>query len=132
MIPVATIVLGLVLNFIGIVSYMLSDSGSWTPLIPAIAGGLFLILGGMAMSAKLRKHVIHAALVIALLFGAMSIYKMIGVLADNGSALQMFSMETSAVACIAYLILGIQSFRQARRTRKAAAKAERAAHAAEV
>lgn len=127
---VTTLVLGVVLNGVGILSFMLSD-GQKTALIPAFFGGAFLILGGMAFSSKLRMHAIHGALGLALVLGLYCLYKIPVLLAENdpekATALKMFSFETTAGACIAYIVLGVRSFIHARRARKTLAKAERAA-----
>ena len=114
-----TLAVGVALNLVGIVAFMLSD-GAKTALIPAFLGGLFLIAGGMALfNVKLRPHAIHGALVLALLLGATSIYFMIQELRINKSAVKMFSFETTAVLCTVYIVLGVRSFRKARRTRQA-------------
>jgi len=127
--PLATIVLGLLLNFVGILSFMLSD-GKTTALIPAFVGGAFLILGGMACNAKLRRHAIHGALVLSLVLGAYCLYKIPMLLIAQDTALKMFSFGTTAVACVVYIVLGVRSFRQARIARKDADQAVKAAEQA--
>ncbi len=123
--PLITIAAGLCLNAVGVIAFMLSD-GAITALIPAFCGGFFLIFGGMAVfNAKLRPHAIHGALVLALILGSVCLYFMIGELADDKSALKMFSFQTTATICITYLIMGIRSFRRARLARqKEAAETE--------
>ncbi len=130
-IPLVTLALGLLLNLVGITSYLLSDN-QFTALIPAFAGGLFLILGGLAFSPTLRKTVIHIALVIALILGAYCVYKVPVLLAEGDTARKMFAFETTALACIAYVVLGVRSFIEARRARKELGRAERKAEAAAV
>ena len=128
--PIVTLALGVTLNAVGIIAFMLSD-GQKTALIPAFFGGAFLILGGMAFSQKLRMHSVHGALALCLILGAYCLYKIPVLLANDETALKMFSFETTAIACIAYLVLGIRSFKQARRARKDAAIAQKAADKAE-
>lgn len=134
--PLITLALGVALNFIGVLSYSLQQGEkSATALIPAFIGGIFLILGGMAFSPKLRKHTIHGALALALLLAVYCIYKVFWMLANLGdpsaTVLKMFSFLTTASACIGYLVLGVRSFLQARQARQDAAIANRAAERAE-
>ncbi|MEM1028338.1 MAG: hypothetical protein AAGJ38_09670 [Planctomycetota bacterium] len=135
--PLMTLSLGVALNAIGILSYSLQQGErSATALIPAFIGGVFLILGGMAINQSFRKHTVHGALGLALLLGAYCIYKVIWMLAnigdtENVTVLRMFSFLTTGSVCIGYLILGIRSFRQARLARKEADKATKAAEKAE-
>lgn len=132
--PSMTLALGVALNLIGILSYSLQEGErSVTALIPAFIGGVFLILGGMAFSTKLRPHSIHGALALALLLAAYCVFKVVSMLANLGdpatTVLKMFSFLTTGAACIAYLVLGIRSFRQARLARKEADRAAKAAEA---
>ena len=125
-IPLLTLLAGVLLNGVGILSFMLSESHP-TALIPAFCGGLFLVLGGVALfHAKLRPHFIHGALLLALILGLYSAYKVVVVLMENDSALKMFSFETTAMICLGYVALGIMSFRKARRLRRAQATTETA------
>ena len=131
-----TIALGIALNGVGIVSYMLSDTGSITALIPAFCGGLFLILGGMSFSDKLRMHTLHGSLLVALLLGLYGLYKVGDILSNLGAedpptALQMFAFESMGLLCLTYVGIGVHSFITARRNRREAAKLNRAAEKAE-
>ncbi|MEM6458766.1 MAG: hypothetical protein AAF710_05175 [Planctomycetota bacterium] len=123
--PLLTLALGVALNAVGLLAFSLQQGDkSATALIPAFIGGVFLILGGMAFAAKLRKHTIHAALALALLLGGYCVYKVVGLLADLGNpdttVLKMFSFLCTGAACIAYLVVGVRSFLHARSTRRAA------------
>lgn len=130
--PLITLALGAALMVIGIVSNALqnAETAHWTALIPAFIGGVFLILGGMAMNPRLRMHTIHAALVLTLILGLYCVSKIVGMLIDLGD-LKTFSFSATAVACFAYLFLAIRSFKQARQARKDAAVAVKAAEKAE-
>lgn len=130
--PLMTLALGVALMLIGIVSNALQDAETahWTALIPAFIGGVFLILGGMAMNQGLRKHTIHGALALALILGFYCISKVIGMLIDLGD-LRTFAFIATGGACIVYIVLGIRSFKQARLARKQADKAVKAAEKAE-
>lgn len=117
--PLLTLLAGVLLNGVGILSFMLSD-GEKTALIPAFCGGLFLVLGGVALfHGKLRPHFIHGALLLALVLGLYCAYKVVVVLMENDSALKMFSFETTSIICLGYVGLGLMSFRKARRLRRA-------------
>lgn len=130
--PLMTIALGVALNLIGILSYNLQqgESTSWTPLIPAFIGGVFLILGGMAINPRFRMHTIHGALTLALLLGAYCLFKLVSMLIDLGD-LKTFSFVATATVCVGYIVLAIRSFKQARQARKEAAIAVKAAEKAE-
>ena len=140
-VPILTLITGVALNGVGLLSFALTKTTGFTPLIPAFCGGLFLVLGGVALfNAKLRPHLIHAALGLAALLAAVCVYRMITLLqvnpdavevvavrAERQGALKMFSFETTAAVCLAYLGLGIASFRKARRRRNAEAAAAKIA-----
>ncbi|MEO0515197.1 MAG: hypothetical protein AAF086_07880 [Planctomycetota bacterium] len=130
--PLMTLALGAVLMSVGIASNALqnAETAHWTALIPAFIGGIFLILGGMAMSPRFRMHTIHGALVLALILGLYCIFKIIGMLIDLGD-LKTFSFSATGAACVAYIILAVRSFKQARQARKDAAVAVKAAEKAE-
>ena len=117
--PLTTVAAGIALNGVGLLAFFLSDKGSVTALIPAFIGGLFVVLGLVSLfNGRLRPHLIHGALALALLLGAFCLYKVIDVLASDGTALQLFSFETTAVVCFAFIALGVRSFRRARRARQ--------------
>jgi len=130
--PAMTLALGGVLMLIGIVSNAMqnAETAHWTALIPAFIGGVFLILGGMAMNPRFRMHTIHGALVLALILGLYCIFKIVGMLIDLGD-LKTFSFATTGAACVIYIVLAVRSFKQARKARKDAAVAVKAAEKAE-
>ena len=132
-IPLVTIALGLLLICVGVISSLLAGpGGSVTALIPAFAGGLFVILGAVSFKASLRKTMIHIALVVALILGAYCTYQVPEILLEDESARKMFAFLLTAVGCIAYVVLGVRSFIEARQARKDADRAERKAEAARV
>lgn len=133
-IPIATVALGLGLNLVGLIAYSLSEAGKGlTPLIPAFCGGVFLILGGMAIKPNLRPMAIHLALVVALLLGAMTGYMGVAELLDpEGNHRKLFAFLTTAMLCAIYLVIGVRSFIHARQARREADRAVRAAEDARV
>jgi hypothetical protein len=121
--PLVSNLCGIILIIIGIVGYIHGTStghASPTALIPAAFGILFLIFGVVSgMKESLRKHLMHAAAVVALL-GLLAVG---GRLLSNISGLSMsaavLSQLAMAVVCLVFLILAIRSFAAARRAREA-------------
>ncbi len=113
--PTTTIVIGVLLMLQGAGFYFVTETKSMTALIPAMFGLPIALLGGIALKESLRKHAMHGAVVLALL----------GMLAPFGriaSAGLKFSPAGASlvlmiVLCGVLLVLGIQSFVDARRRR---------------
>ncbi len=123
--PTTSIVSGVLLILIGIAGYVFSiadGNTSLTALIPAAFGLLLVIFGVLAKSNEgLRKHLMHAALVIALLgfLATVSSFLKLPTLID-GTAQRpaaVVAQFATAVVCLAFLLLGIRSFIDARRNR---------------
>jgi len=120
--PRITIGFSLAYLTIGLGGYFLTGAASWTALIPAGIGLILLILGIVAARREnLRKHAMHAALLVSLLAlggTASSLPKLPEALAGEGlrpAAVQ--ARAATAVVSLAFLVLGIRSFIQARRSR---------------
>jgi hypothetical protein len=119
-----TLIVGAALTLTGIIAYVVSDAASATALIPSVVGVLILLCGLLALrGGALRKHALHAALVIALLgaLGSLMNVVQIGDLID-GTAERPAAIVTSIimfVVLVGYLALGIRSFVNARRQRVA-------------
>lgn len=120
---VVTLTLGAILTATGVIAYLVSDSSSWTALIPSIVGVLLLIAGFVARHDQLRKHAIHGALLIALLGAIGSLRNVIqigDVFAGEHSAPAAPVVSTIMfVLLVGYLIVGINSFISVRRQRRA-------------
>lgn len=115
-----TIYLGIILILLGLVSYFGAGGESVTALIPSFFGILFVILGLLARNEKIRKHIMHAALLLAVLglagtFGGL--IKFFGLLAGAEAArpLAIYAQSLMAVLSIIYLGFGIKSFIDARK-----------------
>lgn len=111
-----TIIFALILIALGVGSWAATMT-SWTALIPAIFGLLFLLCGVVALKESLRKHAMHASSVLALLVilaGAGRFFSSIG---RMGPTLPMMMTGLMVLFTIAYLALCINSFIQARRRR---------------
>ena len=106
---------------LGIAGFVLTGSTHKTALIPCVFGVLFLIFGLLARKDNLRKHVMHAAVLIALLAflgTARSLSHLPELL--NGTAEKpaaIITQSLNAGLSLLYIILAVRSFIQARRAR---------------
>ena len=106
---------------LGIGGFVLTGSTHKTALIPCVFGVLFLIFGLLARKDNLRKHVMHAAVLIALLAflgTARSLSHLPELL--NGTAEKPAAITTQSLNAglsLLYIILAVRSFIQARRAR---------------
>ena len=118
--PKIAIAFGAMLTLIGVGFYFETGTPSVTALIPAFVGVPLLLLGIAARGARegVRKHLMHAAAALGLL----------GFLASAGRLLTKgFGAAPAAVAeqvlmallCLAFVVLCVNSFVQARRNRVA-------------
>ena len=123
--PSTSIFFGFLLILLGAGGYvygMANGNASPTALIPAVFGVLLIIFGVLARSKEnLRKHLMHGAVLVGLL----------GFLATVGSFLKIpallagtaerpaavITQLTMAVICLAFVILCVKSFIDARRNR---------------
>jgi len=133
--PAITILIGLLLVLVGLggfgYSYAKDGVAHFTALIPAIIGVLILLCGALAIfKENLRKHMMHGALLVALLgfLGTvMGVVKLITLIAGGSieRPLAVVSQSLTAVLCLAFILIGVWSFIAARRSRPAeAAEAE--------
>ena len=106
---------------LGLLAFGATGAVHKTALIPCYFGIVLLVLGLLGQKENLRKHVMHAALLVvllALLGTARSLLKLPSAL--DGTAERPFAIyaqAATAVLSIAFLSLGIRSFIQARRSR---------------
>ena len=115
-----SIVLGIILIILGLISYFGISSESITALIPTFLGVPLLISGFISLNEKYLKHSMHAAAVLMLLgfggtvSGLIKFFRMMG-----GESFERQSAITiqaiMAVICLIFLILAIRSFINARR-----------------
>jgi len=119
--PKITLIFSALYIALGLTACFLNAAVHKTALIPAYFGIVLLVLGLLGQKENLRKHVMHAALLVVLLalFGtARSLLKLPS--AFDGTAERPFAIyaqAATAVLSIAFLALGIRSFIQARRSR---------------
>jgi hypothetical protein len=126
-----TIAIGLALILIGLDGYL--DVGgllgvherSPTALIPAAIGAVLMLCGVLSMNERLSKHVMHAAAVVGLLGAIGALWRPVWVLAQTGgidlSAIRTRLQLATAVLCLLFVALCVNSFIQARRRRQATA-----------
>lgn len=122
--PSISIACGTLLMLIGAIGYIngaMTDRASITALIPAFFGIALVLLGVFArMRDSMRKHLMHVAVLIALLgfiFPAGRLISNLGSLTYSAAVVSQVSM---ALVCLLFVILGIKSFTDARRNRQSA------------
>jgi hypothetical protein len=121
--PRTTIVVGGILVVLGVASYVATSFASWTALIPSILGALLVVFGVVGI--RRPKLGIHVALVVALAGVAgtlMNVVKLGDVFAGTAERPVAVIVSTvTFVLLIAYIVLGVRSFIQARRWKQEAA-----------
>jgi len=119
--PNITIIFSVLYIAVGLGAFFLPGAVHKPALLPAYLGIILLVLGLLGQKESLRKHVMHAALLVgllALLGTARSLLKLPS--AFDGTAERPFAIyaqAATAVLSISFLALGIRSFIQARRSR---------------
>ena len=115
-IPNLAMLLGSILILWGFFSYIASDSGSITALIPSIFGVPLLILGFLSIRNESNKHhYMHASMIVALIsvLGGFRIFQI-----EDASNLTLASHLILLVVGIIFMVGGILSFRHARKLRE--------------
>ncbi len=117
--------LGAFLIVVGIVAYVATAAASITALLPAFLGVPILVLGLLAGRGDWHRHVIHAALLLALLgfLGTLRNVADVPAVLGDGDVERPVAVWTStvtALACLAYVVAGVRSFVLARRAREPA------------
>lgn len=122
-----TQITGGLLILVGVIAYVTTDTSSITALFPAALGLVLLMLGLIAVAPKFRRDAVHIAVLIGL-FGIIAFLdnaRHLPALISGSDVERPQAVVVSAltvVILIAFLVLSIQSFRQARREREQAAK----------
>ncbi len=119
--PTHSIIAGFFLILVGIIGYVfaLNSVGAvkgLTALIPAFFGIVLLILGLVAKAKEnLRKHLMHAAVAIALIGFILPAGRILSKIAAFELSAPVISQIAMAVICLFHVILSIQSFINARK-----------------
>jgi hypothetical protein len=117
--PSVTRAAGFLLVLLGIVGYVGTGGASITALIPAMVGALFLVLALAARSPEARKHVMHAAVALALIL-VIGVVPRILAAVNAGETQRPAVLAQIAMAAIlaVYVLLGVKSFIDARKARR--------------
>lgn len=119
--PLTAIICGVLLSLIGLVGYgygVMNGGASLTALIPIAFGTVLETLGFVARSNEgLRKHLMHAAIVVALLGFIMTAGRLVMKMSELSLSPAVVSQVAMAVVCLVFVILAVNSFITARRNR---------------
>lgn len=121
--PSTAIVSGILLILIGIIGYVFSiadGTNAPTALIPAAFGLLLALLGFVAKSKEnLRKHLMHAAVIVGLLGFMIPTARLLSQMSKIVVSLAVLSQAAMALICLVFVILCVKSFIDARKNRVA-------------
>lgn len=116
--PSMSIYFGSLLVIIGIIGYIIGvmdDKASFTALIPAVFGILMIIFGALARgNEKLKKHLMHGSVLIALLGFIAVAARLVPKLAELSMTPAVIAQIAMGVVCLVFVILAIRSFAAAR------------------
>lgn len=117
--PITSILCGILLIAIGAAGYvygMNAGTASITALIPAFFGIVMVICGGVAQASEgLRKHLMHVAVVVALLGFILTAGRLLMKVTELVLSPAVLSQISMAVVCLIFVLLAIRSFAAARK-----------------
>jgi hypothetical protein len=119
--PQVTLVIGILLTLLGVISYFASDGSSLTALIPAAFGVVFIALGQIAKKESVRQHMMHFAVGLAMigfLGVAVRAFAPFLTMLQGGQVERpgaIIAQVIMALLCLILLTFGIRSFVNARR-----------------
>ena len=117
--PNTSIFFGILLIIVGAVGYingMMNEKASVTALIPAFFGIAMAALGVVASRSEgLRKHLMHAAVVIALIGFFVTAGRLVSKFSELAMSPAVISQIAMSAICLLFVILSIRSFAAARR-----------------
>lgn len=116
--PNTAIWFGRLLILLGILGYgygLTAGSASLTALIPAAFGLVLMLLGHVAASREnLRKHLMHAAVLIAVIGFMMTAGRLALKFSELSLSAGVVSQAVMAVICLIFMVLAVRSFAEAR------------------
>ncbi len=119
--PITSIIFGVLLIIIGAVGYVhgiMNDKPSITALIPAFFGIVIALLGLAAqVKESLRKHLMHAAVLIGLIGFLASAGRLASKFSDIAMTPAYIAQIAMALVCLLYVIFAVRSFIDARKAR---------------
>lgn len=117
--PSTSIISGILLILLGIAGYIYgtaNGNASLTALIPAAFGLLLAIFGFIGkQNESLRKHLMHAAVLVALLGFLIPTVRLASQAGNLSVSFAVVSQALMALICLFFVILSVQSFINARR-----------------
>ena len=118
-----TIGIGCVLIALGVGSYLGTGRGSVTALIPAFFGLPLVLLGVAALNDRLRKHAMHAAVVVGLLgfAGAARGFSEVPAILRGDQVERPVAVAVQvamSLLCLVFVVLCVLSFIKARRAER--------------
>lgn len=117
--PNTSIFFGILLIIVGLAGYingMMNEKASVTALIPAFFGIAMAALGAVARSSEsLRKHLMHAAVVIALIGFFVTAGRLVSKFSELTMSPAVISQVAMSAICLLFVILSIRTFAAARR-----------------
>jgi hypothetical protein len=116
--PGTAIWFGRLLILLGVIGYgygLMSGSASVTAMIPAAFGVVLMLLGHVASAREnLRKHLMHVAVVVALLGFIATAGRLAMKVSEFKVTAASLSQLAMALICLAFVILAVKSFAEAR------------------
>lgn len=117
-----TIRIGALLTVFGLAGYVLTGAASPTALIPAVVGIVFVLLGLVGLrKPDWRKHVMHVAVLVAIIGLAGSISGLIALpgalMSGEGVRPAIIMRAAMALLLLVYTVVAVKSFVDARRAR---------------
>jgi len=117
--PNTAIWIGRLLVLLGIIGYgygMYNGNASLTAMIPAAFGILLMLLGHLSLAKEnWRKHLMHVAVVVALLGFILPVGRLVSKFSELTMSAAVISQIVMAVLCLVLVVLAVKSFTAARR-----------------
>ncbi len=121
--PFTAVLFGVILIVVGVAGYvhgMMNEKASITALIPAFFGVVLAGLGAAANASEgLRKHLMHAAVTVALIGFILTAGRLASKFSELTMSAAVISQIAMASVCLIYVILSVRSFIAARAADKA-------------
>ncbi len=116
-----SIVFGVLLILLGVVGYaygLMIGHASPTALIPAAFGLVIAIIGAVAAKNEgLREHLMHAAVIIALIGFIAPLGRVLSKISEFSISAASLSQLAMSALCLIFVVLAVRSFIAARRDR---------------